>query len=89
MYSFSVLGEDTADGTLTIRVAGGSRRAAVIAAQYTNGRMVECHTGQTELPMQGRLVMSFAALPGAEYQIFILDGKTFGPLCARTNAKDY
>ncbi len=89
MYSFSALGEDTADGTLTFRVTGGSGRAAVIAAQYTNGRMVECRTAQTELPMQDRLVMSFAALPGAEYQIFILDGKTFEPLCARTNAKEY
>ena len=78
----------SADGTLTFRVTGGSRRATMIAAQYTNGRMVECRTAQTELPMQGRLVMSFAALPGAEYQIFILDGKTFEPLCARTNAKD-
>ena len=79
----------SADGTLTFRVTGGSRRAAVIAAQYTNGRMVECRTVQTELPMQDRLVMSFAALPRAEYQIFILDGKTLEPLCARTNAKDY
>ena len=79
----------SADGTLTFRVTGGSGHAAVIAAQYTNGRMVECRTAQTELPMQGRLVMSFAALPGAEYQIFILDGKTFEPLCARTNVKDY